>query len=126
MRLDRWLWTARIHRTRTLASQAVLGGKIKLNGRRGKPASAVAVGDRIHVRRGPFELDLIVRALAERRGSPTEAQTLYEETLASRQARELHASRLRLAATPAYDGKGRPTKRERRALDRLRREPDEG
>ena len=119
-RLDRWLWAARFFKTRALAAAAADGGKVHLNGARVKRAKLVQRGDRLRVRVGPFEYVLVVRALSERRGSATDARRRYDETAESRDTRERLAGQLRLAPSPAYEGKGRPTKRERREIERLR------
>ena len=120
VRLDKWLWAARFFKTRSLATEAVGGGKVEVNGERAKPAKAVKAGDEIRLRVGPYEHVLIVRQLGERRGPASVAQTLYEETQASRDARERLAAQLKMAP-PAfvYEEKGRPTKKDRRDLSRL-------
>jgi ribosome-associated heat shock protein Hsp15 len=122
VRLDRWLWAARFFKTRALAAAAVGGGKVELNGERPKRAKPLAVGDRLRIRRGPFEYLVVVRALAEQRGPPGVAATLYEEDPDGRRRRERLAEELRVAPAFRYEGKGRPTKRERRDLDRLKGE----
>ena len=120
VRLDKWLWAARFFKTRSLATEAVTGGKVEVNGERAKPAKAIKPGDEVRVRLGPYEHTLIVRALAERRGPASVAQTLYAETDASRQARERLAEQMRLAPGGfVYEEKGRPTKKDRRELARL-------
>lgn len=125
VRLDRWLSAARQYKTRSMATQAIDGGTVKLNGRRVKPGAAVKVGDRIRVRKGAYEFDLVVRALAERRGAAREAAELYEETPESRARRELRALQMKHVPVPVYEGKGRPTKRDRRRIDSARRpQPD--
>lgn len=126
VRIDKWLWAARFFKTRSLATEAVDGGKVQLNGERAKPAKLVKAGDEIRLRLGPYEHILIVRALGERRGPASVAQALYEETEASRTARAALATQLRLApAAFVYEDKGRPTKKDRRDLsdfiDRKRR-----
>lgn len=121
VRLDRWLTAARMFKTRAMAVEAIVGGKIHLNGRRARRAGMVKVGDRLRVRRGPFEYHLIVRGLAVRRGPASEAEKLYEETETSREARTLMAAQMRAARPVPHRGKGRPTKKARRDLDRLRR-----
>lgn len=126
VRIDKWLWAARFFKTRSVATEAVNGGKVELNGERAKPAKTVKPGDEIRLRLGPYEHILIVRALGERRGPASVAQTLYEETEASRVARERLAAQLRLAPGGfVYEEKGRPTKKDRRDLsqfiDRRRR-----
>lgn len=122
MRLDRWLWAARLYKTRSLAAQAVDAGRVALNGARAKRATAVRVGDEVLVRRPPYEFRLVVRGLADRRLGAAAAAVLYEETPESREARERVRAQQRVLSTPRYEGKGRPTKRDRRALDRWRRE----
>ena len=118
LRIDRWLWAARFFKTRSSAAAAVSGGKVHLNGQRTKPAKAVRAGDRLDVRRGDDRWEVTVLATAERRGPASEARSLYEELPESveRRVREREARReRRLAAGPAA---GRPTKRDRRMLDR--------
>lgn len=119
VRLDRWLWAARFFKTRALAAAAVAGGKAHVNGTRAKPAKQVRVGDALRLRVGPYEWLLTVRALSERRGPPATAQALYDESPGGRAARERLASQLKMAPAPAYQGKGRPTKKERREMQRL-------
>jgi ribosome-associated heat shock protein Hsp15 len=120
VRLDKWLWAARFFKTRSLATEAVAGGKVEVNGERAKPAKAVKTGDEIRLRLAPYEHVLIVRQLGERRGPASVAQTLFEETQASREARERLAAQLKMAPpTFVYEEKGRPTKKDRRDLSRL-------
>ena len=119
VRLDRWLWAARFFKTRALAAAAVAGGKVQVNGTRAKPAKQLHVGDGVRVRVGPYEWLVNVRALSERRGPPKVAQTLYEESPEGRAARERLAELHKIAPAPAYQGKGRPTKKERREIERL-------
>jgi ribosome-associated heat shock protein Hsp15 len=123
IRLDRWLWAARWFKTRALATQAVTGGKVHLNGRRVKPAADLQVGDDLRIVRGPYTFAVVVRDLSERRGRAKEAALLYEETEESQEARELRRIQMRDMPVPSYEGKGRPTKRERRKLERARRRP---
>ena len=123
VRLDQWLWAARFFKTRSLAAAAVTGGKVELNGQRPKPASPVHEGDDVRVRLSPYEHLLTVRGLAVRRGPAKVAALLYEETPASRAAREQLAWQLKHAPAPfTFGEKGRPTKRDRRRMDRERRE----
>jgi ribosome-associated heat shock protein Hsp15 len=126
VRLDKWLWAARFYKTRSLATEAIAGGKVEVNGDRAKPAKAIKPGDEVRVRLGAYEHILIVRALADRRGPASVAQTLYEETDASRTERDRLAAQHKLAPpTFVYEEKGRPTKKDRRDLssfiDRKRR-----
>jgi ribosome-associated heat shock protein Hsp15 len=120
VRLDKWLWAARFFKTRSAAAQAVDGGKIDVNGERAKRAHAVQVGETITVRRPPYEHHMVVRALAELRGPAAVAAKLYEETAQSREAREKLAYQLKVAPTISFQGSGRPTKRDRREIERLK------
>jgi ribosome-associated heat shock protein Hsp15 len=119
VRFDRWLWAARFFKSRTLATQAIAGGKARLGGRRVKPGAMVAAGDTIQVRKGPYELELVVRAVAEKRGPAKEAARLYEETEAGRASREAMALALKSQPVVVFEGKGRPTKRDRRRIEQL-------
>jgi ribosome-associated heat shock protein Hsp15 len=117
VRIDKWLWAARFYKTRALASEAIASGKIEVNGDRPKPAKTIKPGDEISVRQGPYEHILIVRALSERRGPASVAQTLYAETDASKTERERLAAQLKMApAAFVFEEKGRPTKKDRRDL----------
>ena len=119
VRVDKWLWAARFYKTRSLATAAVTGGKVEVNGERAKPARLVRIGDEVVVRQPPFQWMLAVRGLAERRGPASAAQALYEETAASRAERERLQEQLRLAQPLfVYQEKGRPTKKDRREIDR--------
>jgi ribosome-associated heat shock protein Hsp15 len=120
VRLDRWLWAARFFKTRALAAAAVAGGKVHVNGTRAKPAKQLHTGDELRVRVGPYEWLVTVRALSERRGAPREAQLLYDESPEGRAARERLAEAHKIAPAPTYQGKGRPTKKDRRDLELLK------
>ena len=122
-RLDRWLWCARLFKTRSLAAAAVRGGKVHVNGTRAKPARDLKPGDALSITRGAEHIEVIVRSLGERRGPAAEAQALYAETpdsLAARQVRtELRRSRALTNPAPAK----RPDKKGRRQIIRfIRRE----
>lgn len=121
VRLDKWLWAARFFKTRTLATEAVDGGKVQVNGDRAKPAKTVRPGDEIRIRIAPYEYIVTVTGTAERRGRAEVAATLYRETEESREAREKLNWQLRVAAPAMEPEKGRPTKRDRRNLDRFRK-----
>src|SRR6266446_2397362 len=121
VRLDRWLWAARFFKTRALAAAAIGGGKVEVSGTRAKRAKQLAVGDRLRIRRGPFEYRVVVRALSEHRGPPAAAAALYVEDVEGKRLREHLAQQLRLAPSLRYEGKGRPTKRERREIEKLGR-----
>jgi ribosome-associated heat shock protein Hsp15 len=121
LRLDKWLWAARFFKTRSLAAEAVTGGKVTMHGDRVKPARPLQVGDLLSIRLGPYEHVVRVRELSARRGPAPVAATLYEETAESLAARTRLAEQLRLSPAPlVYEEKGRPTKRDRREIDRWR------
>ena len=119
IRLDKWLWAARFFKTRSLATDAVSGGKIKLNGAPTKPAREIKAGDRLDIFNGDTRWEVIVLALSEKRGPASEARLLYEETAESRERRASLAEAHALAPTPGADLKGRPTKRDRRKIQRF-------
>ena len=122
MRIDKWLWAARFFRTRSAAQQAVEGGKVKLDGERVKPAKEVRVGDALAIRIGAYEWLIRIEGLSDKRGAATIARALYSEDETSRARREEQAALRKFAADPAQDRTGRPTKRERRQLERWRGE----
>ncbi|MBZ0106461.1 MAG: RNA-binding protein [Sulfuricella denitrificans] len=117
VRIDKWLWAARFFKTRSLATQAVDGGKVVCNGERIKPARAVHISDELRIRQGSYEFTVLVRALSERRGPASEAALLYEETPESMTARAILKEQLK--AEPVFEQKGRPTKRDRRHIIRF-------
>jgi ribosome-associated heat shock protein Hsp15 len=119
VRIDKWLWAARFFKTRSLAAEAVNGGKVDLNGTRVKPSREVRLGDQISIRRGPYEWSVIVKGVAQRRGPAHEASFLYEETEASKETRERIASQMRFERPPEFDIPDRPSKKDRRALARF-------
>jgi ribosome-associated heat shock protein Hsp15 len=120
VRIDKWLWAARFFKTRTLATDAIEGGHVQLNGLRIKPSRNVKAGDRIELVAGEQQWTLIVQALADKRGPASVARTLYEETAESIAARQARIEQRRLQHEPADDLRGRPTKRDRRAMTRVR------
>lgn len=120
MRLDKWLWAARFFKTRSLATDAVDGGKVKLNGAAVKPAKEVKVGDRLQIRAGEQDWEIVVQGVNEQRRPASEAQLLYLETPESVRRRARVAELRQLLPSPVPDQKGRPTKRDRRALSRFR------
>ena len=117
MRLDKWLWAARFYKSRSLAQTACDGGKVDVNGQAAKPSRAIRNGDRIQLTMGEWRRELVVRALTERRGPAAEARLLYDDLSPPPPPRALRPPRA-VVRTP---GLGRPTKRERRLHDRLRR-----
>jgi ribosome-associated heat shock protein Hsp15 len=123
VRLDKFLWAARFFKTRSLAAEAIAGGKVSVNGERAKPSKNVREGDRLSVRRPPFESIVVVRALSERRGPAAEAQALYEETQESRAKRAALLAEMKSLPEPAF--RGRPTKKSRREYDKWLHSRDE-
>jgi ribosome-associated heat shock protein Hsp15 len=119
-RIDRWLWAARFYKTRSQAATAIEGGKVRLNDARPKTGAPVRIGDVVRVRSGPIERTMVVRGLGERRGTAAAAVGLYEETAESLARRREREAQLKLMPETSYRGKGRPTKRQRREIDRLR------
>ena len=120
MRVDKWLWVARLMKTRSVAAEAISGGRVHLNGRAVKPSREVGPGDELEITRTGYRQTVVVRGLAPRRGPASEAALLYEETAESLAARERYAEQRRLAGEAAPDFGGRPSKRDRRQLNRLR------
>jgi ribosome-associated heat shock protein Hsp15 len=121
VRIDKWLWAARFFKTRSAATDAVLGGLVHVGGERVKPSREVRAEDTVDVRTGTTRRTVVVRGLAERRGPASAAAALYEETPESVAAREQHALERRLARPLGADLGARPTKQARRRLDALRR-----
>jgi ribosome-associated heat shock protein Hsp15 len=121
VRIDKWLWAARFFKTRTAATEAVAGGHVKVNGERAKPSREVVVGERVEVRTSADRWTVDVRALADRRGPAAAARELYEETPESAAAREQRRLEAKASRPPGADLGVRPTKRDRRRLDALRR-----
>ena len=121
IRIDKWLWAARFFKTRSLATDAVSGGKVRLNDAPTKPAREVKAGDRLEISNGDTRWQVVVLALSDKRGPAPEARLLYEETAASIAEREAAQQRHQLAREPAAEIDGRPTKRDRRQIDRFGR-----
>jgi ribosome-associated heat shock protein Hsp15 len=119
VRLDKWLWAARFFKTRSLAAKAVVGGKVEINADRAKPSRIVRAGDRLAIRRGPYEWTVIVKGGAIHRGPVSEAQLLYEETEESTRKREGVSAQLKLERPASFDVPGRPSKKDRRAIQRF-------
>jgi len=121
-RLDKWLWHTRFFKTRALATGAVTGGKVKVAGERVKPAHRVRIGERLSVSSGEHTIEIDVLKLPLRRGPAAEAQACYAETPASLERSVRTREQQRLAAITRPRPDTRPDKRERRQLDRLRRQ----
>jgi ribosome-associated heat shock protein Hsp15 len=120
VRIDKWLWAARFFKTRSAATDAVLGGHVHVGGERVKPAREVRAGDTIEIRRDQLRWTVVVTALADRRGPASVASTLYQETAESAEARERHRRERRLAQPLGADLGARPTKQARRRIEALR------
>ncbi len=121
VRIDKWLWAARFYKTRSLAADAIAGGKVQLNGDRVKRAKLIQINDELRIRQGPYEHQIIVRLLSERRGPAAEAARMYEEKAESRAAREAMALQLKSLHTAFVPDRGRPTKKDRREIEKLKR-----
>ena len=121
VRIDKWLWAARFFKTRSAATDAVLGGRVHLNEARAKPAKEVKAGDTIELRIGQLQWMLVVKDVADKRGSASVAKTLYDETPDSVAARERRSAELRLSRPLGADLGARPTKQDRRRIEDLRR-----
>lgn len=117
IRVDKWLWAARLVKTRALAVEAVNGGRVHVNGQRVKPSKDVGPGDELELSVAPVRRTVIVRGTAPRRGPAKEAQQLYEETKESIEQRERHEAQARLTRPPVPITGPRPTKRDRRRME---------
>jgi ribosome-associated heat shock protein Hsp15 len=121
VRLDKWLWAARFFKTRALAATAIETGKVEVNGERAKRAKQLQVGDSLRIRLGPYYHIVTVRAVSENRGPAPAAAKLYEESEEGKKAREAMQLQVKAAqSVPGYD-RGRPTKKDRRDIERIRR-----
>ena len=123
MRLDKWLWAARFFKTRTLAVEAIEGGRVSVNGDRAKPAKELRPGDTLSIRRPPFEHVVRVRELSDKRGSATVAAALFEETDESKARRAVLTAEMKSLPQPRF--KGRPTKKTRRDYEKWLRSGDD-
>ncbi len=124
IRIDKWLWAARFFKTRSLAAEAVVGGKAKVNGERVKAAKGIRVDDELSVHIGHFEYHIRVLGLSDRRGPASEAALLYAESAASKTARETLAAQLSATKVLYPRGAGRPTKKARREMIRFKKGSD--
>jgi ribosome-associated heat shock protein Hsp15 len=121
VRLDKWLWAARFFKTRSLAATAIETGKVEVNGERAKRAKQLQAGDSVAIRLGPYTHHVSVLGLSERRGPASAAAKLYEEKPEGKKARELLQAQMKAAQLSFGYDSGRPTKKDRRALQKLRR-----
>ncbi len=120
VRIDKWLWAARFFKTRSLATEAIERGRVKLNTERCKPSRHLQVGELLDIDNGSVVWQVRVLDLSDKRGPASVAQQLYAETAESIQAREQQVEQRKLFVEPADTLRGRPTKRDRRVLDRSR------
>ena len=119
MRVDKWLWAARFYKTRSLATEDIDKGRVQVNDQVAKPSRELRVGDVLHLRQGPVQRTVVVAGISHLRGPAPVAQALYQETADSLAARTQAAEARRLAAEPALSiEQGRPTKRDRRDIER--------
>lgn len=121
IRIDKWLWAARFFKTRSLAADAVAGGKVKVSGERVKAAKIIRIGDSLSIHVGPYEYLIRVMSLSERRGPASQAVLLYGESAESKTAREKLATQLSATKVMYPRGEGRPTKKARRELIRFKK-----
>jgi ribosome-associated heat shock protein Hsp15 len=121
VRLDKWLWAARFFKTRAIAAEAVETGKVEVNGERAKRAKQLQAGDKVRVRLGPYYHLVTVRGTSERRGPASVAAKLYEEDAEGRKAREAMQVQVKAAQSSFGYESGRPTKKDRREIEKLRR-----
>ncbi len=121
-RIDSWLWAARFFKTRSLAKQAIEGGKVRLDGARAKPSKTVRIGSALEIHKGDQQWTVIVEVLSSKRGAASVAATLYRETEQSQLDRERAAEQRRLVRLAAPLPDHRPSKKERRDLQRFRRD----
>ncbi|MEA2437151.1 MAG: ribosome-associated heat shock protein Hsp15 [Thermoleophilaceae bacterium] len=126
VRVDKWLWAARLVKTRGIAAEAVKGGRVHVNGRAVKPSREIRVGDRVEISVGALRRTVVVLGMAERRGPAREAALLYEETPESIEGRERAAAERRAAGQTAVNLGGRPTKRDRRRYEQATRRRGRG
>lgn len=126
VRLDKWLWAARFFKTRHLAVEAINGGKIKVNAQSAKPARAIAIGTRIEIHKSGLVWDIEVLGLSKQRRSASEAALLYREDEASLLKRQAIVRERRDTGVGAGDASGRPTKRDRRLIQRFKIPNDSG
>ena len=121
LRIDKWLWAARFFKTRGLASEAIKGGKIDINGSHAKPSKTIQINDLIRIKKNPFTYEIIVKGLSKHRGSASVAVLLYEESEQSISTREKLAEQLKAESALRPTTPGRPSKRDRRNIIRFTR-----
>ena len=119
IRIDKWLWAARFFKTRSLAADAVAGGKVALNGGRPKPNRIIRPGDRLSIRRGAYEWSIIVKETSNYRGPASDAAALYEESEESRSKRQAAMAQLKLERPADFDSPRSPSKKDRRDISKF-------
>lgn len=119
VRIDKWLWAARFFKTRSLAAEAVAGGKVALNGARPKPSRTIRPGDHLNIRRSVYEWIVIVKGTATYLGAASDNQRLYEETEESRSRRQAALAQLKLERPADFHSPGRPSKKDRRMISKF-------
>ena len=120
VRIDKWLWAARFFKTRGLAADAIDGGKVEVNGGKVKASKTVKPGDTVRIRLGPYEHVVLVQGLSERRGPASEAAKLYQEDAAAKARRLALVEAHKLAQQSFAYGEGKPSKKERRDINRMK------
>jgi ribosome-associated heat shock protein Hsp15 len=121
VRLDKWLWAARFYKTRSLAAEQIDAGRVEVNGERAKRSRHITIGDRLRIRKPPFEQQVEVLGESEQRGPASVAQALYAESEESAKARAEMAAHLKAMGPPVFRERGKPDKKDRRDISRLRR-----
>jgi ribosome-associated heat shock protein Hsp15 len=119
VRIDKWLWAARVFKTRSLAAEAIAGGKVALNGARPKPSRMIRPGDHLNIRRGAYEWIITVIGTSAYRGPASATQALYEETEESKLKRQAALAQIKLERPADFNRPGRPSKRDRRAISKF-------
>jgi ribosome-associated heat shock protein Hsp15 len=120
VRIDKWLWAARFYKTRAMATDAINGGHVHVNGQRTKPARMVVMGDKVSITKPPYTFEIKIVALSDKRGSASVAQTLYEESTDSQEKREVIRQQMKLQAANSPSPRKRPDKQQRRKIIRFK------
>ena len=121
IRIDKWLWAARFFKTRSLASEAIKGGKIVINNQKAKPSRNISISDQLKIKKGLFTYEITVKGLSKNRGPASEAIKLYEESEDSVISRQKLAEQLKAESATRPATPGRPSKRDRRNIIRFTR-----
>jgi ribosome-associated heat shock protein Hsp15 len=121
-RLDKWLWAARFFKTRTVAAEAISGGKVHMNGQRSKPGKEVKIGDRLSISKGPYRWEVTVSFLSKQRKPASEALLLYEESPESLAQRQTRIEQRKTEQEFSNQPETRPNKKQRRLIHRFKRQ----